>query len=164
MERLTYRLDESVVPTKLDVEFVLDISNEAWNGLKAIFNRLADYEDLDITPAELADKLARLEKYERAEKGRRCVVLPVWGRVFIHSDGKVQEMEMCHYRGNATGVYDMRCECIDQHEDCDRICGNKNGEACAYNFRIAELGKTVFLTRAEAEAALNRKEGDDAPR
>jgi hypothetical protein len=81
------------------------------------------------------------------------VVLPCWGRVFIHSDGKVQEMEMCHYRGNTAGIYDMRCECTNQHEDCDSLCGNIGGEACAYNFRVAEIGKTVFLTKEAAIAA-----------
>lgn len=105
----------------------------------------------------ILDCFERLAQYEDLEEQGRLVVLPCWGHVFIHSDGHVQEMEMCHYRGNTMGVYDMRCECINQEEDCDYLCGFENGDVCAYNFRIAELGKTVFLTRAAAEAAL--KEG-----
>jgi len=93
----------------------------------------------------------RLLEICAAEREGRYVVLPCWGKVFIHSGGKVQEMEMCHYRGNTAGVYDMRCECADQFEDCDRICANENEKACAYNFRVAEIGKTVFLNREEAE-------------
>jgi hypothetical protein len=92
-----------------------------------------------------------IETLQQLESGE-LVKLPCWGKVFIRSNGKVQEMEMCHYRGNTAGIYDMRCECTNQHEDCDSLCGNMGGEACAYNFRIAEIGKTVFLTREAAEA------------
>ncbi len=98
--------------------------------------------------------LDRLREICDAERNGRCVVLPCWNRVFIVSGGQVQEMDMCHYRGNSAGVYDMRCECVDQHEECDRICANENEKCCAYNFRVAEIGKTAFLTRSEAEAAL----------
>lgn len=102
------------------------------------------------------DELARLAQ---AWKEGRYVVLPTWGKVFIHSNGQVQEMEMVHYRGNTAGIYDMRCECADQFEDCESICNNEFEKACAYNFRVAEIGKTVFLTREEAEAALDKGEG-----
>jgi hypothetical protein len=109
--------------------------------------------------AELVDELTkgisteRVEQLCAAEREGRAVVLPAWGNVFVISGGEVQEMHMCHYRGNAAGIYDMRCECADQFEDCDRICRNENEKACAYNFRVAEIGKTVFLTREAAEAA-----------
>lgn len=96
---------------------------------------------------------ARLEAICNAERDNRCVVLPCWGTVYIISGGQIQEMSMCHYRGHGGGIYDMRCECADQHEDCDTFCHNENDKACAYNFRVAEIGKTVFLTREEAEHA-----------
>lgn len=122
--------------------------------------RLAAYEDILYAPdGTQRITLKRLSELVTAEQDGRCVVLPCWGHVFIHSDGHVQEMEMCHYRGNTMGVYDMRCECINQEEDCDLLCGFENGDACAYNFRIAELGRTVFLTRAAAEAALANQAG-----
>lgn len=101
----------------------------------------------DISPNEL-------ETLCTAYKDGRVVVLPCWGTVFIIKDGVIQEMQMCHYGGNDDGVYHMRCECIDQHDDCDDFCNDK---ACAYQFKIHEIGKTVFLTKEQAEAALAAK-------
>ena len=101
--------------------------------------------------------LDRLREIAAAEREGRLVMLPCWKRVFIISYDTIQKMKMCHYRGNAAGIYDMRCECADQYADCEAICNNDNEKACAYNFRVAEIGKTVFLTRAEAEFALAGK-------
>jgi hypothetical protein len=102
------------------------------------------------------EELDRIIEILESERDGRCVVLPIWGTVYIVSNGTVQEMNMVHYRGNTMGVYDMRCECTEQYEDCEAICNNENEKACAYNFRIAEIGKTVFFTYAEAKVALSK--------
>ena len=113
-------------------------AEKAWN------NRVPDTN----IPAD------RLQEICEAEKDGRLVVLPIWNVVYIISGGEIQPMDMVHYRGNCGGIYDMRCECQDQQEDCDSFCHNDNEKACAYNFRVAEIGKTVFLDREAAQDAL----------
>ena len=48
MERLTKKCgNNSAVPTKFSIDFILDLSDEDWFGLQAIFEKLAYYEDLE---------------------------------------------------------------------------------------------------------------------
>lgn len=57
---------------------------------------------------------------------------------------------------------DIRCHCIkdDEFACCMPICNDKENGICAYRFHLdfSEIGKTVFLTREEAEKALKERE------
>lgn len=57
---------------------------------------------------------------------------------------------------------DIRCHCVkdDEFSSCMPICNDKENGICAYRFRFdfSEIGKTVFLTREEAERALDNSE------
>ena len=57
---------------------------------------------------------------------------------------------------------DIRCHCVkdDEFSCCMPICNDKENGICAYRFHLdfSEIGKTVFLTREEAERALNSSE------
>lgn len=137
-----------------------------------ICERLAAYEDTGLEPEEVlpkdkADEIAlklmrladleslcsytRLRELAEADKSGRLVVLPckpgdtVWvtGR-----DNVPREMEL--------EAPDIRAVCTDEDNLCMSTCNRKPDGFCAYRLRNdgADIGKTVFLTREEAKAAL----------
>lgn len=59
---------------------------------------------------------------------------------------------------------DIRCHCVkdDEFACCMPICNDKENGICAYRFHLdfSEIGKTVFLTREEAEKALKERENN----
>lgn len=139
---------------------------------EAAWSRLAAYEDTGLEPEEVlpkdkADEIAlklmrladleslcsytRLRELAEADKNGRLVVLPckpgdtVWvtGR-----DNVPREMEL--------EAPDIRAVCTDEDNLCMSTCNRKPDGFCAYRLRNdgADIGKTVFLTREEAKAAL----------
>lgn len=127
---------------------------------------LREYLDTGLTPEEIdmdheaAEQirhlcqncdLDRLEKLAEADRDGRLVVLPckpgdtVWvtGR-----DNVPREMEL--------EAPDIRAVCTDEDNLCMSTCNRKPDGFCAYRLRNdgADIGKTVFLTREEAEKAL----------
>lgn len=127
---------------------------------------LREYLDTGLTPEEIdmdheaAEQLRhlcqncdldRLEKLAEADRDGRLVVLPckpgdtVWvtGR-----DNVPREMEL--------EAPDIRAVCTDEDNLCMSTCNRKPDGFCAYRLRNdgADIGKTVFLTREEAEKAL----------
>ena len=54
---------------------------------------------------------------------------------------------------------DIRCHCADENNLCGVLCGDKEHNICAYSFYNdnSDFGKTVFLTREEAEQALKER-------
>ena len=129
-------------------------------------NRLADYEDTERTPEEIdmdheaAEQLRhlcrdcdldRLEKLAEADKDGRLVVLPckVGDTLWVTGrDNVPREMEL--------EAPDIRAVCTDEDNLCMSTCNRKPDGFCAYRLRNdgADIGKTVFLTREEAEKAL----------
>ena len=134
--------------------------------------RLAAYEDTGLTPEEVllkdkADKIAlklmrladlesfcsytRLRELAEANKDGRLVVLPckvgdtLW---VIGRDNVPRKMEL--------EAPDIRTVCTDEDNLCMSTCNRKPDGFCAYRLRNdgADIGKTVFLTREEAEKAL----------
>lgn len=55
---------------------------------------------------------------------------------------------------------DIRCHCAKEDNLCIVLCENKQSGICAYRFKNdnTDIGKTVFLTREEAEQALRERE------
>lgn len=123
--------------------------------LGAEIDRLAAYED--IGPID------RLRELVQAEQDGRLVVLPckVGDTVYIITKCSCEDID---------GLY-TECEFYGVGTD-DRICVIPNGVKCPHQYRVVEygvtgmnlidftknFGKTVFLTRKDAEAALTQKQ------
>lgn len=160
MERLTERWGEDGVWVK-DHDYV------------SAAYRLAAYEDTGLTPEEV-DKLtkdwtdlctivgecggiSRVRVLAEADKDGRLVVLPckvgekLW---VIGRDNVPREM--------ALEAPDIRTVCTDEDNLCMSTCNRKPDGFCAYRLRNdgADVGKTVFLTREEAEKALEAMKDD----
>lgn len=133
---------------------------------EAAWSRLAAYEDTRLEPEEIdmdheaAEQLRqlcqgcdldRLEELADADKDGRLVVLPckVGDTVWVTGrDNVPREMEL--------EAPDIRAVCTDEDNLCMSTCNRKPDGFCAYRLRNdgADIGKTVFLTREEAEKAL----------
>lgn len=154
MERLTERWGE----------------NDVWvkgHDYISAAHRLAAYEDTELTPAEVSalvkdwsdlcttigecGGIDRLRELAEADKDGRVVVLPckvgekLW---VIGRDNVPREMEL--------EAPEIRTVCTDEDNLCMSTCNRKPDGYCAYRLRNdgASIGKTVFLTREEAEKAL----------
>ena len=134
---------------------------------EAAWSRLAAYEDTGLEPREVSaivkewrdlcmvigecGGIDRLRELAEADKDGRLVVLPcklgdtVW---VIGRDNVPREMEL--------EAPDIRAVCTDEDNLCMSTCNRKPDGFCAYRLRNdgADIGKTVFLTREEAKAAL----------
>ena len=145
-------------------------------GVREMMDRLAAYEDTRLTPERCAEfaradaegryivmrdaeqeGVARLRELAEADKGGRVVVLPckVGGTLWVTGrDNVPREMEL--------EAPDIRAVCTDEDNLCMSTCNRKPDGFCAYRLRNdgADIGKTVFLTREEAEKALEAKSND----
>ena len=131
MERLVIRFGGNpAVPCKFDLDFAFDLDKKAWNGLKEIFDALADIYDI------LGDNynLDRLREIVEADRDGRCIVLPCKVGDTVYMITK-QSDDFLGYRD--TVIYSQfRLSLLDK------------------------IGKTVFLTREAAEAALKGKQNE----
>lgn len=139
---------------------------------RKVWERLTAYEDTGLTPEEVmpkdkADEIAlklmrladlesfcsytRLRELAEADKDGRLAVLPckvgdtLW---VIGRDNVPRKMEL--------EAPDIRTVCTDEDNLCMSTCNRKPDGFCAYRLRNdgADIGETVFLTREEAEKAL----------
>ena len=128
--------------------------------------RLAAYED--ALPLERAQELAQ------AEKDGRLVVLPckVGDTVYVLGERRVVECFISEiYLGDQRGIELLvsftcdsdcnGCPFSDWSQDYsgEYSCGGEYGEA---SITEMDFGKTVFLTREEADAALKMREERNA--
>lgn len=132
------------------------------NRLKA---RLAAYEDTGLEPEQCANaaiiiraafsndtsKTERIRELLKADKDGRVVVLPckVGEKLWVIGRDNVP-------RGMELEAPDIRVVCTDEDNLCMSTCNRKPDGYCAYRLRNdgTDIGKTVFLTREEAEKAL----------
>lgn len=126
---------------------------------EAAWSRLAAYEDTGLTPEEIKELLhdttgplhRKLGEWIDADASGRLVVLPckVGDTLWVTGrDNVPREMEL--------EAPDIRTVCTDEDNLCMSTCNRKPDGYCAYRLRNdgTDIGKTVFLTREEAEAAL----------
>lgn len=126
---------------------------------EAAWSRLAAYEDTGLTPEEIKELLhdttgplhRKLGEWIDADASGRLVVLPckVGDTLWVTGrDNVPREMEL--------EAPDIRTVCTDEDNLCMSMCNRKPDGFCAYRLRNdgADIGKTVFLTCEEAEAAL----------
>ncbi len=118
-------------------------------GDREIRQRLAAYEDIG-TPEQCAAGVALMQKQEQG----LVVELPCKVGDKVYHIGK-----MCAYRGDCPrqewyeifGDFGERCPDMG-HDECDH-CGVREVRFSFLNMGsiLGQIGKTVFLTRAEAE-------------
>ena len=153
MERLTYR-DKDGFP----------MMKKRGGFKQGGVERLAAYEDTGLEPAMCANyktfedeaiskgvTFKRIVALMEADRAGRLVVLPckVGGTLWVTGrDNVPREMEL--------EAPDIRAVCTDEDNLCMSTCNRKPDGFCAYRLRNdgADIGKTVFLTREEAEKAL----------
>ena len=113
--------------------------NEALIRLSKIEDILGDECDLD-----------RLKELVEADRKGRCVVLPckLHDKVFFVENGCVKETEVDSFHNWTSGHWK-----ISTHTD--RMFDHWKG----YEIDFSGINKTVFLTREEAEAALEKMKG-----
>ena len=100
---------------------------------------------------KLRGQLRHLGGLAEADKAGRLAVLPckVGDTLWVTGrDNVPREMEL--------EAPDIRAVCTDEDNLCMSTCNRKPDGFCAYRLRNdgADVGKTVFLTREEAEKAL----------
>ena len=138
----------------------------AWSFAE-LRGRLMQYEDTGLEPAMCANyktfedeaiskgvTFKRIVELMEADRAGRLVVLPckVGGTLWVTGrDSVPREMRL--------EAPDIRTACTDEDNLCMSACSRKPDGFCAYRLRNdgADIGKTVFLTREEAEAALEAK-------
>lgn len=129
-------------------------------GVRELLVRLAEYEDTGLMPGEiksmqeehfsglemakLHSALMELKKYQEADKDGRIVVLPckVGSTVYTEFCDEIVEKRIGQFHVN--GYTEPR---LWADIDCDWT----STQCVRWDFAI---GKTIFLTREEAEAAL----------
>lgn len=111
-------------------------------------HRLADIEDI------LGDTydLDRLRELVEANKAGRCVVLPckLHDKIFFIENGQIKETEVESFHNWTSGVWK-----ISTHTD--RMFDYWKG----YEIDFRGVGKIAFITKKDAEKALERMEGND---
>ncbi len=131
---------------------------------RQVWERLKEYEDSGLSPIDCGEarkiedglsehdySIARMVELMQADKAGRVVVLPckvgekLW---VIGRDNVPREMEL--------EAPDIRAVCTDEDNLCMSTCNRKPDGYCAYRLRNdgASIGKTVFITREEAEEVL----------
>lgn len=145
-----------------------------------LYARLGAYEDTRLTPelvqeiAELAiwihkNGLEKIKKWIKADKDGRLVMLPckvgdtVWAVSGKIIKCEIEETYLCDGGGieflvsfNCDGADCKRCPFNNWTQDCSGECYCD----CEYgngSFKDSDIGKTIFLTREEAESALEAK-------
>ena len=134
-----------------------------------VIDRLADYEDTGLEPDMIEATIngqitlqKALEKYTQAEEQGRLEVLPckVGDTLYDRSGKKAEVEEICIGSNDRSALVCFECD-----YNCDLCAFNSwrtehsgenscDGEYGQAAISLAEIGKTVFLTREEAERAL----------
>jgi len=123
-------------------------------------DRLAAYENTGLMPGEVAELQALLQGCESKKSAEWVRLQELAGRVMV-LPCKVGDTVWVAGRDNVPREMrldppDIRATCTDEDNLCMSLCNRKPDGFCAYRLRNdgQDIGKTVFLTREEAEKAL----------
>ena len=136
MERLTYFKDGYWRVNFSGVQYQADF-----------VDRLAAYEDI----AELCGGFDRLRELAEADKDGRVVVLPckVGDTIYFARAHPILQYKVTGYEMGEASISQVRSKHVDK----------ETGLTFNFTFRPGSIGKTVFLSREEAEKALHEMEG-----
>ena len=171
MERLTKRLPDGKAVMDCDsCEQKKDKQCTFYECRASLIKRLAAYEDTGLTPEAvetvklaLAAKhlvdletlnntpISRLVELAEADKDGRCVVLPckVGDTAYYLNRPVILDFEVIGYMVDERGAWSFMGEHLDK----------TTGDTYSCCPDTEKVGKTVFLTREEAERALQEMEG-----
>lgn len=152
MERLTQRLRTGEV--LMASEYEEKYTEQEW--ISVLQDRLADYEDTGLTPelvretAELAiwvhdNGIEKIKEWIKDDKDGRLVVLPC----------KVGDV-IYGFHGERN-ILPMVAKWIETYDDRWAVAAQYTPMAPEF-YMFSDFGKTVFLTREEAEKALEAME------
>lgn len=117
-----------------------------WKRLSEIENTLGDDYDLE-----------RLKELVQADREGRCAKLPckeffsmLGGDVYAIDDDEVLEVLLYGVGYDPDGI-----------DFIDAVYAPGYEDEKGFTFRFSDVGKTIFLTREEAEAAMKRMEGEE---
>lgn len=145
MERLVIRVGSNpAVPCKFDLDFAVDLDKKTWNGLKEIFDALADVYHI------LGDNynLDRLREIVQADRDGRCFIAKakVGEYIFVpNDDGEIVE---CRVQGVSLPVHGKN---LILHL----------GGYPAVNLWADRENFDWWKTREAAEAAMKVRRGDE---
>lgn len=108
---------------------------------KEIWEPIAPYD-------EVMEALNKLAAYEDAEEQGRLIVLPCKVR------DNVYLLWSCGKHGKSVSEMVVKHIDIDLMPDIEFACRKEKGTGSYWFFKPKDIGKTVFLTREEAEKAL----------
>lgn len=133
---------------------------------KQVWERLKAYEDSGLAPAEVRSMSGewcammsvlnsigsydRLRELAEADKDRRVVVLPckVGDTIYFARANPILQYKVTGYEMGEASISQVRSKHVDK----------ETGLTFNFTFRPSSIGKTVFLTREEAEKALQEME------
>lgn len=158
---------------------------QVWERLKQYEDTKRTPEQIEALEAAIMGKavaqitefeglpIARLRELAVADKEGRVIVLPCKGTDKLYVVGTKQIVECSiaemYLMDDETIEYLVNFECIDNCDGCpfnsweretvsdEYHCGGEYGDG---SVNSKNFGKTVFLTREEAEKALAEKEGE----
>lgn len=145
MERLTIRTPSGAA-LKMRERYPSEDAarNDLMAKYKIAMERLADYEDTELSPQTLSEVLDGVSDWYDAHKEERLLVLPckIGDTVYWLREPAILPVYIEWFVANADGW----CAC------------GKYPPMSILAFKFDDFGKTVFLTREEAEAALKKEE------
>ena len=144
MERLVTRIgNEPAVPTEFDMDFAFDLDKETFDKLQRIFNRLCDLTDILGDDYDL-DRLKELVQANREGKVILCQIKE-GSKVYIILLGRIFPFDVISAAWHSKNtVYEA-----------------EHGKYLRCTFNDADIGIFAFLTREEAEAALEKMKGEN---
>ena len=187
MERLTFEGNFCEIARCKEVKCPYDTDcsqKQVWERLKQYEDSKRTPEQIEALEAALIGKavaqitefeglpIARLRELAVADKEGRVIVLPCKGTDKLYVVGTTQIVECSvaemYLMDDETIEYLVNFECVDNCDGCpfnsweretvsdEYHCGGEYGDGSVSS---KNFGKTVFLTRKEAEKALAKMEG-----
>lgn len=144
---------------KLSKEKMLEIAERKERCIKCEDLNCVNCDNFVCANKAWGEEIAFYEKVRelmQADAEGRLVVLPCKvGDTALVKDRAGVPLEM------RLEAPDIRFVCTDENNLCMATCNRKPNGFCSYRIRNdgSDIGKTVFLTREEAEAALERMRG-----
>lgn len=118
------------------------------------FNYDPDFVASHLQSWSIAEALKKLQQYENDEEDGRLVALPV-----PIGPGKLAYV-LADPDAGSPDIETIECDSLDKLEIWDNPCQEVVVHVDGWEIGQSNVGKTVFLTHEEAEAALKKMKGE----